>query len=74
MSILHFEEKVGTLYLGDVKFLPRMTPIGRWSGFDGRAGFLWPCAGRVSIVHEVDSQYVLKCFLRNPHCSGRKNS
>ena len=66
LSILHFEEKVGTLYLGDVEFLPGMTPIGHRSGFDGRAGFLWPCARRVSIIHEVDSRYVLKCFLRNP--------
>ena len=74
MSILHFEEKVGTLYLGDVEFLPRMTPISCRSGFDGCAGFLWPCARRVSIVHEVDSQYVLKCFLWNPDCSGWKNS
>ena len=35
LLILHFEKKVGTLYLGDVEFLPRMTPIGHRSGFDG---------------------------------------
>ena len=51
-----------------------MTPISHRSGFDGRAGFLWPCARRVSIVHKVDSRYVLKRFLRNPDCSGQKNS
>ena len=74
LSILHFKEKVGTLYLGDVKLLLGMTPIGRRGGFDGCAGFLWPCAGRVSIVHEVDSWYVLKRFLSNPDCSGWRNS
>ena len=57
---------MGTLYLGDVKLLPGMTPIGRRSGFNGCAGFRRPCAGRVSVIHEVDNWYVLKRFLSNP--------
>ena len=66
MLILHFEEKVSALYFGDVKFLPGMTPVDLRSGFDGRAGFLRFSAGRVSIVREVNSRYVLKSLLSNP--------
>ena len=40
--------------------------MGCRSGFDGRAGFLQPCARRVSVVREVDNRYVLKRFLSNP--------
>ena len=36
--------------------------------------FCGSCAGRISVIHEVDSRYVLKRFFRNPDCSGRKNS
>ena len=72
LPVLHVEEQMGHLYFGNIEFLLGEASLRYRSSFDESAGFLRPGIRRISIVGEIDSQYVL--FEQDPFGTGWRDS